>query len=323
MKFFFLLISLFSFSALADVAIVTFNMAQLKRNGTDLVACTKRRVPFQVKAMLEDETAPVYTEKNFVLLIQESWTKRSFNTLREVALKKGYSFFPDDYEIVKNSGQISITNLPVLEKERVPFTFDKYAKKGLLYLKLDLGDGKTLGAINIHTGFSDKNSFSEEHLRHFEELGDLAKAKKDLTTHFVIGGDFNAGPDIRFKTVLYDAPLDIWEHGLMPIINPLGLRYVRTPEFTWDETNNELVRKPPLILRLRNLFKNGYSGWDNYDSTLDHIFVKAEEVTEDAKVVFKEKVPLKCGGREDKDGLLNLSDHYGVLVRLKTDTPAP
>lgn len=86
-KFFVLFLILFQFSALADVAVVTYNMAQLKRKGLDLVACTRRRVSLQVDAIFKDPASPIYADKNFVLLIQESWTKKSFNALRKVALE--------------------------------------------------------------------------------------------------------------------------------------------------------------------------------------------------------------------------------------------
>lgn len=117
-----LFIILFHLSASADVSIVTYNMAQLKRTGFDLVACTNRRVPLQVDAIFNDPASPVFAEKDFVLLIQESWTKRSFNALKSIASEKSYTIFPDDYNLVKSNGQLIITNLRAQEIKSIPFS---------------------------------------------------------------------------------------------------------------------------------------------------------------------------------------------------------
>jgi endonuclease/exonuclease/phosphatase family metal-dependent hydrolase len=320
MKYVFGLIILLSqLSAFADVAVVTYNMAQLKRNGIDLVACTRRRVSLQSDAIFKDPDSPIYADKNFVLLIQESWTKRSFKALRKAAEDKNLFFYPNDYQVVKNSGQIVISNLLSEEAKKIPFSHDKYAKKGMLYVRFDLGEGKTLGVINVHTGYSDRTHFSDEHRKHFEELGRTVEDLKPLTTHFVVGGDFNAGPDMGFKTVLYNAGETVWEKGIMPLMMNNGMRLLESAGITWDETNNALVRSPPILLRFVNLYKNGYAGWDMTDSTLDHIFVPRESEVTRHELAFNKKVKLNCGGRDGKDGLLHLSDHYGVMAVLKTE----
>lgn len=315
-----LLLVLFSFSALADVTVVTYNMAQLKKMGVDLVACTKRRVGFQVDAMFNDPSAPINASKDFVYLIQESWTKRSFKALREVAQKRNLTFYPDDFNIVKNAGDLIISNLKADELKHIPFSSDKYAKKGILYARLRLDSGKTFGVINVHTGYSDMNGFSEEHRKHFEELGRAIQEFKPQTDFFAVGGDFNAGPDMGFKTTKYDSAKIVWEDGLMPHMLNQGMRLLPSVGITWDDTNNTLVSIPPLLLRLVNKWKNGYIGWDQTDSTLDHIFVKDDEQVSRHEVVFKQKAPLNCGKRDDKDGI-HLSDHYGVMATIVTDLP--
>lgn len=312
------LLLLLQLPARADVTVVTYNMAQLKKHGLDLVACTKRRVNLQVEAMFNDPASPIFATRDFVFLIQESWTKRSFKALKKLAQERGYTIFPDDHKIVKNSGQLIITNLATSELKSVPFSKDKYAKKGMVYARLALEDGKFLGVINVHTTYSDKEGFSEEHRRHFEELGQMIELEKPLSDYFVVGGDFNAGPDMGFKQTKYDAPATVWEHGLMPLMYNQNMRLLESVGITWDDTHNELVNNPPLLLRLVNKYKNGYIGWDQTDSTLDHIFVKSDMSVLRHELSFTQKVPLKCGRRNKDDGLLNLSDHYGVMAVIKT-----
>ncbi len=314
-KFFVLFLILFQFSALADVAVVTYNMAQLKRKGLDLVACTKRRVALQVDAIFKDPASPIYADKNFVLLIQESWTKKSFNALKKVAVEKGYSYFPEEHKFVKDSGQLIISNLPSVEFKSLPFSHDKYASKGIIYARFDLGEGKTLGVINAHTAFSEKRGFSEEHKLHFTELVQAVKKYKAQTGHFIIGGDFNAGPDMGYKNTEFN--ISPWDASLVSPMKIEGMKLLESVGVTWDETNNMLVRSPPLLLRLVNKYKNGYTGWDMTDSTLDHIFVQDNAEVTRHELVFNKKVPLNCGKRDDSEGL-HLSDHYGVMAVIKT-----
>lgn len=300
-------------------------MAQLKRTGFDLVACTKRRVALQVDAIFKDPASPIFADKEFVILIQESWTKKSFNALKAVAVEKGYAIFPDNHKLVKNNGQLIITNLRALEMKAIPFSKDKYARKGLIFGKLILGNGKTLGVLNVHTGYSTKKRFSEEHRRHFEEISMAVAIHKNETDYFVVGGDFNAGPDMKYKKMNYDAAFSIWEDGLMSLMRDQGMRVLESVGATWDETNNKLVSIPPILLRILNKLNNGYTGWDMKDSTLDHILVTESAVVTRHELAFNKKVPLNCGTRDDEKGLLHLSDHYGVMAVLKTndDQSAP
>ncbi len=319
MKFLFAFALFLSFSAIADVTVITYNMSQLKKKGVDLVACTKRRSSLQIDAIFNDPASPIYASKDFVLLIQESWTKRSFNDLKKASLKKYFTFYPDDYQKVKNTGQLIITNMKTLDIKSMPFSRDKYAKKGMIYARLALNNAKSIGVINVHTGYSDKTGFSEEHRRHFEELGQSIETLKSQTDYFVVGGDFNAGPDMAYKTVKFDAASVIWNDGIMLHMRNQGMKLLESVGVTWDETNNMLVRIPPLLLRLVNTYKNGYAGWDMKDSTIDHIFVPETTIVSRHELAFNKKVKLNCGKRDDKDGLLHLSDHYGVMAVINTE----
>lgn len=316
----FLFLILFSLPGFADVTVVTYNMAQLRKNGIDLVACTSRRLGPQIEAMFHSQSAPLHASENFVYLIQEAWTKKTFRALKEVATEKKLTIFPDDFNVVKKSGQIILTNLTPLDVKSIPFSKDKYAKKGIVYGRLALPDGRTFGVMNVHTGYSDQKRFSDEHRRHFEELGRAIEELKGETDLFAVGGDFNAGPDMDFKKARYDSKVSVWESGLMPHMRNLGMNLLPSVGVTWDEASNELVRVPPVILRLVNKYKNGYTGWDQKSSTLDHIFVAEGTEVGRHERVFDEKVPLNCGKRDDEDGLLHLSDHFGVMAVIRTDS---
>jgi endonuclease/exonuclease/phosphatase family metal-dependent hydrolase len=199
----------------------------------------------------------------------------------------------------------------------MPFSHDQYAKKGLIYARFDLGEGQTLGVINVHTAYSEKTGFSNEHKQQLSEVVAAAKKVKEENTYFVMGGDFNAGPDMGFKNTTFDA--SPWEQVLEAPLRADGIRMLESVGITWDETNNALVRIPPLLLRLVNKYKNGYIGWDMTDSTLDHIFVQDDVEVTRHELAFTKKVPLNCGKRDDANGLLNLSDHYGVMAVIKTE----
>ncbi len=295
MRILFALLFTLSFSAIADVTVITYNMSQLKKKGVDLVACTKRRTALQVDAIFKDSGSPIFASKDFILLIQESWTKKSFLALKAAANERKLTIFPEIYNDVKNSGQMVITNLPAQEIKRTPFSRDKYAQKGIIYARLSLTNGKTIGVINVHTGYSEKTGFSEEHRRHFEEISQAMEVYKPLSDYFVVGGDFNAGPDMKYKAIKFDAAKTIWEDGIMLYMRNQSMRLLESVGATWDETNNMLVRVPPLLLRLVNKYKNGYTGWDMRDSTLDHIFVPESMIVSRHELVFNQKVKLNCG----------------------------
>lgn len=314
-----LFLLLFTTSSFANVTVVTYNMAQLKKMGLDFVACTKKRLGLQVNAMFEDENAPMSASKDFVYLLQESWTKRSFLALRAQAKKRNLTFFPDDFSVVKNAGELIISNLKADDIKFIPFSSDKFVKKGVIYARFKLETGKSIGILNVHTGYSDMNGFSSDHRKHFEEIGRTIQEYKASSDFFVIGGDFNAGPDMGFKKVNYDSSKLIWEDGLMPHMINQGMRLLPSVGVTWDDIHNALVNFPPLLLRLINQYKNGYIGWDQTDSTLDHIFVSEQDTVLEHKLVFNKKVKYNCGSRDDKDGLF-LSDHYGVMATIATDT---
>jgi endonuclease/exonuclease/phosphatase family metal-dependent hydrolase len=303
--------------ALAHVSVTTYNMGQLSSWGFDFVACTTERVEPQIKAIFEDKDSPIYKTDHFVLFIQEAWTWKIFRRLKRAAEKRGFKVYPRKFELLKNNGQMTITNLKPLEIAFHPYSIDKQSNKGMLYMKLDLGDGKTLGTLNVHTSYSTAYKASELHLVHLEEINKLIERFKRNSDFFVLGGDFNAGPDMEYKYQQYDAAKIIWNEGFIPHMQEHGLQLVGPlAKKTW-EAKNPLVGDPPFIIQLSYFFWNLTLTWDQIDSTIDHVFVSESVDVTQRSVVFDKPVKLSCFGREDDNGLLPLSDHYGVNAVLK------
>lgn len=299
-------------SAHADVSVTTYNMGQLSSWGFDFVACTSQRVDPQMHAIFKDPNSPIKRSDKFVLFIQEAWTWKVFRHLERFSDKHGYKMYPKNFNLLKNNGQVTITNMKPLQVTFHPYSIDKQSNKGMLYMKLDLGNGKTLGALNVHTGYSDAYKASDLHLEHFKEVHASLQKHRSKTDYFVLGGDFNAGPDMEYRNQRYDSAKTIWFNGLMPYMKSNKMKLIEgINKKTWDG-NNSLVNDPPFIIQLSHFFWNLTFTWDQIDSTIDHIFVSEEVNVKSSSVVFDQPVKLFCYGREDKDGKLHLSDHYGA-----------
>ncbi len=304
-------------TAAGSVSVVTYNMGQLSSWGFDFVACTEDRREPQLRAIFDAKSSPIFKSKKFVLFIQEAWTHRIFQDLLVISDILSLYMYPKKFEFLRNNGQITITNIKPLEISYHPYSIDKHSNKGMLYMKLDLGNGKTLGALNVHTGYSNAYKASDLHLVHLQEINHFLDKFRDKSTHFVLGGDFNAGPDMVFRDQQYDSAKVIWEDGLMPHIRRHKLKHIQgLAKKTWDG-NNPLVTDPPFAIALSYFFWNLTLNWDQVDSTLDHIFVSEEVTVKESSVVFDRPAKISCYGREDKNGLLPLSDHYGVNAVLE------
>lgn len=287
-------------------------MGQLSSWGFDFVACTTERVEPQIAMMFDKKSSPLYKGENFVLFIQEAWTWKVFMWLKRQSKLHGFHMYPQEFKFLRNNGQVTITNLKPLEIKFHPYSIDKQSNKGMLYMKLNLGGGKTLGALNVHTGYSTAYKASDLHLVHLKEINHFLEKYRNNSDHFVLGGDFNAGPDMKYNYQQYDAAKIIWNDGLMPYMKKHGLKLVEgLKKKTWD-VKNQLVSNPPFIIQFSYFLWNLTLTWDQIDSTIDHIFVSNELEVVDSEVVFDEPVKLSCYGRENEDGKLYLSDHYGV-----------
>jgi endonuclease/exonuclease/phosphatase family metal-dependent hydrolase len=179
-------------------------------------------------------------------------------------------------------------------------------------MKLDLGNGKTLGVMNVHTGYSTAYKASDLHLEHFKEISVSMHKHQGKSDYLVVGGDFNAGPDMKYLDQHYDSAKAIWFNGLMPYMKEQQMKLVEgLSKKTWDQKNS-LVNNPPFVIQFSYFFWNLTFTWDQIDSTIDHIFVSKNLNVKESSIVFDQKIKASCYGREDENGMLHLSDHYGV-----------
>ncbi len=311
-----------SLSSFADVAVITYNAAQLKKHGLDFVPCTNRRIQPQMENLFLNEDAPAHSQKYFVITLQEMWTKKVFDATEAAVNKMGYEMFPKDHNSVKSNGVITVTNMKILEANFTPYAHDTYAHKGILYTLLQNDEGKKIGVLNIHTGFSGKKAPSSNHLDQFMEIGQFALNKQKESDYFIIAGDFNSGPNMVLEKEKYVSLESVWNLGLIPVMESAKMIRIPLNEATWDQSNNPLVYNPTASIKFFNLIDHKNTRWGQNDSTMDHIFVSKSVEIESSKLVFNEPVPLHCPNRTNEEGKSTMSDHYGIMATLKLKDPS-
>lgn len=318
MKTLILLFALLSVPARADIAVITYNMAQLERLWIDFVPCTSERLPLQVAGLLTSREALIHTEPRFVILLQEVFKPAAYDRLKEATQKLGLRMLPATADEAKENGLVTITNLPVLESRFVPFTQDNFAQKGILYTLLGVGRGYKLAVANVHTVFSNTSVLNETHIKQFQEIGKFVTENRQKYVPFIVGGDFNAGPDMKYATEFYPMAQTIWHRGLMPVMTEQKMKWVDYVGFTWDNAN-PLIQFPAPIIKMMNYWEQGSTKWELSDSKMDHIFITEDMEVKSSRLVMKEPVILDCPGRTDEKRYGTLSDHYGLMVQFKVN----
>ncbi len=291
-------------------------MAQLERFWIDFVPCTAERIGPQVDALLTNEDAPIHQEKNFVLLLQEVFKPEAYDRLKAEAEQRGFKILPATSAETKENGLVTITNLPVWETRFVPFTKDNFAQKGMLYNLLGTGSGHKIAVLNVHTVFSNTSVLNQIHISQFQEVGKFISAHRQKSVPLILAGDFNAGPDMKYKEEFYPMAQTIWHRGLVPVIEEQQLKWVDYAGFTWDNAN-PLILYPAPIIKLMNLWEQGSPQWELSNSKMDHVFVSDDLVVKNSQLVLNAPIDLQCPGHVTANGKGALSDHYGVMVKVK------
>jgi endonuclease/exonuclease/phosphatase family metal-dependent hydrolase len=269
-----------------------------------------------VAGLLTAPSAPIYQEKHFVLLLQEVFKDDAFLRLKAEAKRLGFHFTPSNSQDATENGVVTITNLPILESHFTPFSQDHFAKKGILYTLLDRGRGQKIAVANVHTVFSNTTALNQTHIKQFQEVGAFVAAHRQQYVPFIVGGDFNAGPDMRYAKEFYPMAQTIWFRGLSPFMEAQQLKWVHYEGHTWDN-NNPLIANPTLVIQLANYWEQGSFKWELSDSQMDHIFVSQDLEVKSTALVMNTPVELKCPGRMNSDRKSTLSDHYGLMVKIK------
>lgn len=308
----------------AKVSVITYNVGMTPAPlGITLVPCSRKRLKAQNQAIFHGRE-DISQGEPFILLLQEVWTRRAFEAFTKNAKLKGFHIAPTSFKEIDKNGQMIITNLsPAMPNwyKMHRFSSDEPVvnSRGVLIAKLLSPEGKRFNAANIHTTYSTSKEFIKVHGSHFTEITDILNRYKTPT---VIGGDFNAGPDLDFKKSRYNVSQALWfgEEGIHSKMSSIDFRVASDPyQVTWDDDNNELVYNPTLAIKAFNTFSFGTFAWEEKTSTLDHIFVSKGLKSFGSDRVFFKPGKFSCGKRSSGSWFnkyTNLSDHYGVLVQI-------
>jgi endonuclease/exonuclease/phosphatase family metal-dependent hydrolase len=314
-RFLTLLLFLLSGQIFAQVGVLTYNLAQLKRYGLDFVPCTDERLTLQLKALFDSADSPLLKTPHFILTLQEVFTPEAFRALKARAKELGLEFHPNHERLVVDNGLVTISNLPVRERHFHPFSVDTYAKKGILYTVHQLGK-ELIAVANVHTGYSTTQMVNQNHMRQIAEVARFAEDSQKKVSHLVIAGDFNAGPDMSYTVESYPMAKTLWHEGLIPQLSKQGMRWVDYQGVTWDN-DNYLINNPSWIIQVSNLFIHGMTSWGLSSSKMDHVFLSRNLKDESASIVLEQDAPMRCWGRDQ----MKLSDHYGLWVKVSVLTP--
>lgn len=312
-----LILLLCTISAQAQtLSVSAYNMGQLKLLGQDFVACPEARLAKQIDAIFTDPQSPLKSAPDFVLLLQEVWTKKAYSALAANAQKYGFDYMPRQYQEIRDNGTMIISNLKATQTSFIPFSVSTYKKKGIRLANFTLGSGKSFIVASVHTGYSDSRNYTPEQDAHFLEIQKLIEQQRLLEPNLIIGGDFNAGPNLKYTNQTYEPGTVIWENGLLPRMNTAQMNLVsQTSADTWDQ-NNSMVNNATYVIKAFNGMTYHTFAWEEQNSILDHIFASPNFAAASACRVFDQKVKMNCPGRTDSKGRAHLSDHYGTSVVL-------
>jgi endonuclease/exonuclease/phosphatase family metal-dependent hydrolase len=192
-----------------------------------------------------------------------------------------------------------------------------YLHRGILQAKIDVGGGRIVDVINVHTAAYDNDGANGDHLLQIKELVD------GLSSNFLVGGDFNAIPPGTVNHDEFDdeepVPTDTDFQGApykLDAMQPFFDSYAAHLPLAEYEAGGEAAQQdwyshtvaPPLDDQGRSHFWN---------RTLDYFFTNSSFVGDRGEVL------QKPGDGEEftasVDGIVGdpmvLSDHAPVLVK--------
>ena len=297
-----------------EIRVTTYNAGLLTSTGFNLVPCTTERTLPQVDRILNSVNS-VPAGEGFAILLQEVWTQYGFDSYEAAAKQKGLYMTPEKYEDVYYNGQIIITNLPVIKTTFQTFGDDDHAYRGIrsVYVKTEKGP---LVIANVHTSYSDSSGFLPAHKKQFEVIGKFID-ELPKNHQLILGGDFNAGPDMKYRQAKYDAAKTIWDEWILPVFSLRKFHSVGDmKQSTWNEETNTLVSSPARLVRLMNYYEYGMSAWDQNTARIDHIMAPDSLRANESGVSMIRGEPLAwtCTGRSNAEGLTPLSDHYAAYA---------
>ncbi len=295
-----------------EIRVISYNAGLLTSTGFNLVPCTTERTEPQAQQLLDLDP-----RVHFAILLQEVWTRYGFETYKRIATEKGFSMYPAMYEDVAYNGEIIITNMKVLKHTFVQFPDDDHAYRGIRTVTVQSDKGPVV-ISNVHTSYSDSSGFLPQHREQFNLIARFLDAVLKTGYPIIFAGDFNAGPNMSYRSEKYSSAKTIWEDTILPVFTSRGLKpFGNEAANTWSEETNTLVSYPARVIRWMNWYEYGISEWDQNSARIDHIMASSTLKTLETGRSMAQPVvlPWSCTGRADAQGRTPLSDHYAVYAR--------
>lgn len=190
-----------------EIRFLTYNILQ-KCIGFQVTSCEYK-----------SERMSIFTSQHIndfdILCLQESFDYLNIRPYRllQAAYKKGFHYFfrsaPPTLQsdFVSDGGLVILSRYPIVDAEELVFPkslkVDGYSQKGALFTKIDMGEGKILNVIDIHTQASYPFDVKEiqtgclvNRVSQFVELRKfidrlLESGRVDPNELFMLVGDFN------------------------------------------------------------------------------------------------------------------------------------
>jgi len=242
-----------------------------------------------------------------VIAFQEVYADRDLDRLR-AELGSDYPYYSSARDHVRfpriraHSGLAVFSRFPILNNAHIPLAhaaLDERPFTGKGFLQADIASPVgTVSLANIHLTsggiFRNPRLPSLSRVRNGQIDQVTSHMREKLGDVRLIVGDLNAGPDVspeNYNRVLEQGFLDAWH------MHPNPTR--REKEVTWEVTNP---------LNSRELHKT------DAPQRIDHVFIHPAglenvAVTRAEVVLHEPRVPTR-------NGLITVSDHYGVVIEL-------
>lgn len=301
-----------------EVEIVTWNAGLLrvsptpyKSLGIDLVSCVRNRIP-----VIVDEIIRAFQDKTpRAILLQEFWNEEAFDKLIDKTKNSSLKVIPSTYSEVTGRGTVIVTNLEVQTYDFMPFSQDSSGvNRGILSAHLlTPQNNEALVVGSLHTTYSTAKTVGSLQLTQLGEIVQWMKSYNNVPA--VLGGDFNAGPNLVYDNQEWEPSKVLWEplqgSSWKPVMDRKGNYLI-----TWDRGRNPLTAKPALAVRAAYLYNGG--NWEEQTSTLDHIFVNPRVESSSGKLAFHGLYSIEgCPTLPETDGKTTLSDHYGIQTTVR------
>ncbi len=295
-----------------SLSVVTYNTGLLKKYFINLVPCVTTRTRAQVEAVEEE----LQTYSNFVLNLQEVWTRKGFKAYKKMAKENGYDFVPKEYKDIKKNGQMIISSLPIEFTEFEKFQRDRRVDRGIRSIGIKMEKG-IVKVSNIHVSYSDSKYPNPEQLDQLQQISRYFSQRRP-EEKTILAGDFNAGPNMNYPDTDYDHTEIIWNQNIISPLEAGGLNLLsQVEDYTWSGQSNPLITEPTFVIRLYNWIINGQWGWEYFSAVIDHVFSNFGESVDQRVTMNEEReISKRCRGEKRTNYSSFMSDHFANSVEL-------